>query len=95
VDDSYTRTQVHRFVVIVDRAGCIIASEGAPDHSSLMQYGGRELPQTVRALARACENRRKTYLLDSGCVVHVVPILGTPSDLRALVFEEVRLRAEL
>jgi hypothetical protein len=93
LDDRFTRTSLHRFVVIVDRSGRIVAREDAPADPAFALYAGDELPDEVLKLASSA-TRKQTHLLSSGCLMHVVPIRGTANHLRALVFEELRVRLE-
>jgi len=93
LDDRFTRTNVHRFVVIVDRRGHVVAREDAPSDAAFAAYAHDQLPDEVVALASGPRSRRETHLLSSGCLMHVVPIRGTANHLRALVFEELRIRS--
>lgn len=94
MDDRSLRTNVHRFVVIVDRTGRIVAREETSDPAFAF-YNGDRLPYEVEMLAKSQARRSQTHVLSTGCLVHVVPIRGTGQRLRALVFEQLRIRSEL
>lgn len=93
LDNRSQRTNVHRFVLIVDRSGRVVAREDATD-PAFAPYTGDHLPYEVELLAKSQARRSQTHVLSTGCLVHVVPIRGTGQRLRALVFEQLRVRAE-
>lgn len=86
------RAPVHRFVVIVDERGRVVAREDLPAHTPFLRYSAPKLPEEVVLLARRAV-RKQTHLLSSGCLMHVVPFSEAPDGLTALIFEELRLRS--
>jgi hypothetical protein len=93
VDDRFRRNNLNRFVVIVDR-DCRIVARDEPQDPAFAPYAGERLPDEIEVLVRSETARTRTHILSSGALMHIVPIRGTAHQLRALVFEELRVRAE-
>lgn len=78
-------------MLIVDRKGLIVARQASED-PLFGRFIGERLPPDVEA-ALAADPEPGTHVLPDGCLLHVVPIKGSPLPLRALVIEELRERA--
>lgn len=92
MDQPYERSRVHRYVVIVDRRGNVVAREDQAD-KAFAPYTDGELPQEVRSIITSPARSGTRHMLSGNVLMHVVPFKGTGGRLRAVVFEEVRVRA--
>ena len=91
MEQSYQRSRVHRYVVIVDQSGDVVAREDNPENI-FAPYASGELPQEVRSIITNARSGAPHAVSDN-VVMHVVPFKGTGGRLRAAIFEEVRVRA--
>lgn len=91
MDQPYQRSRVHRYVVIVDQSGNVVAREDQPENI-FARYASGELPEEVRSIITSAGSGAP-HVVSDNVVLHVVPFKGTGGRLRAAIFEEVRVRA--
>lgn len=93
MDQRFHRTGLRRYVVIVDQGGDVVAREDEAD-ASFSRFTAAQLPDEIRRLVSKAPRAGATHMLSPTILMHVVPFKGTGGRLRALVFEEMRVRAE-
>ncbi len=87
----YQRRNLDRYVVIVDSECRVVAREQSTT-LSFADFRVDKLPDEVVALVRGARTSERVHVLADGFLLHVIPITGSREPLRALVFEEVRIR---
>lgn len=91
MNERYRRTDPRRYVVIVNSAGEIVARQEAQEPARFPDFADKLPGEFVALLNQAAGEQ--THMVGEDLMVHIVPFKGTGGRLRALIFEELRVRA--
>lgn len=90
------RANVERFIVIVNDECEVVAREDMSGSPAFRRFTGDRLPLDLVHFVKNLRHADASVVLsDDGCLLHVIPVHASEPSLKALVFEELRVRARL